>query len=275
MRWARIVLVALVVMPATSCGSSGSGAGGGSVTAGSAQPAASSTTVEEASSTAASTSQVSSMTTSSSTVPTAASTSGAVAVWDMCTVVGPMQIVDPDSGAQIAMVGLQGGPSWSPDGRRIGTVDHFDGMVKVADVAAGEVDVVADLQIGPYPTGDSCGTFEQVGWSPDGASLLLQYGGSYGDDIVVRVVRVDGSEDRILFEQPQLPGVNWQLAARWLPDGEVMIAYLVSDVEGDIAVQRGDPWGSWPSSPISVHRPDSPTCTRRRSHLPVTASPSP
>ena len=137
-------------------------------------------------------------------------------------------------------------------------MDHLDGMVKVADVTARTIDVVADLHLGPYQTGDSCGTFEKVGWSPDGTSLLLQYGGSYGADIVVRVLRVDGSGDRIVFEQPQLPGVNWSLAARWLLDGEVMIAYLASDAEGDIAVQRGDPWGSWPPLAISVHRPDFP-----------------
>ena len=191
-------------------------------------------------------------------MPAAGGTNGAVAVWNICNVAGPMQIVDPDSGAQITTVGLQGRPSWSPDGRRIATVDHFDGMVKVADVAAGTIDVVADLGLGPYHVGDDCATFEKIGWSPDGTSLLLQYGGSYGADFVVRVVRLDGSADRTLFEQPQLPGVGSSLAARWLPDGQVMIADVASDTEGDLVVQRGDPWGSWPPPPTSIHRPDFP-----------------
>jgi Tol biopolymer transport system component len=177
-------------------------------------------------------------------------------VWDICGLAGPTQVLDADTGTPITTVGLQGVPSWSPDGRRIATMDHLDGMVKIADVTAGTIEVVADPQFGPYRTGDSCGTFAKVGWSPDGASLLLQYGGTYGDDIVVRVLRVDGSGDRKLFQQPQAPGAFWQLDARWLTDGNVMIAYFASDTSGDIGVLRDDPWGSWPPPATSVPRPD-------------------
>jgi hypothetical protein len=260
MRWVRIAMVGLVVMPAAGCGSSGSGAGGGNISTSSTPVATSSTTADGASSTAVSTSPGPSTasTTSTSAVPPARSTNGPVAVWDICGVAGAMQVVDPRSGARITTVGLRGRPSWSPDGRRIATVDHFDGKVKVADVAAGTIGVVADLHLGPYHTGDSCGTFAKVGWSADGTSLLLQYGGSYGAEFVVRVLRVDGSGDRILFEQPQVPGGTQSLVARWLPNGEVMIAYSASDSEGDIVVQRGDPWGSWPPPPMHVRRPNFP-----------------
>jgi hypothetical protein len=275
MRWVRIAMVAVLAIPAAACGSTGSGSAAGGSTAWSPAARASSTPSDGGSSTAGATSQAPSTTTSSSTVPAVASTNGAIAIWDLCGVAGPTQVVDAGTGTQITTVGLQGVPSWSPDGRRIATMDHLDGMVKIADVMAGTVEVVADPEFGPYRTGDSCGTFAKVGWSVDGTSLLLQYGGTYGDDIVVRVVRVDGSGDRTLLQQPQKPGTFWQLDTRWLADGNVMITYFASDESGDIGLQRGDPWGSWPPPATGVPRPDFPYVYAPSISLPATASPSP
>ena len=46
-------------------------------------------------------------------------TGGMLAHWDMCSRVGPMEIIDPEGGSRALSLDLAGRPSWSPDARTI------------------------------------------------------------------------------------------------------------------------------------------------------------
>jgi hypothetical protein len=236
MRWAWIVSVGVFTASAAGCSQEDSGT----------RNVDDSGVLAES---VATTSQAPLTASASSTSGSVGESRGLVAFWDECGFsdpIRPMRIVDSVDGAEVATVDMQGRPSWSPDGRKLAAIDHFDGIVRVVDAASGTAHVVADPHVGGYLGGDSCGTWPKIGWSPDGASLLVQYSD------VIRVLRVDGSDDRTLLNIGSEAAV-----ARWLADGEVMVV-RIPWLRGDVEVLRADPWGSWPPSPTSFPRPDYP-----------------
>jgi WD40 repeat protein len=165
-----------------------------------------------------------------------------------------MLIIDPDNGTVVTTVGLAGRPAWSPDGRRLASLDNSDGAVRVADVATGQVRTVAELHI-PAFTGDSCGTSGVVSWSPDGTALLVtSVDFAASGRRSVSVLRVDQPGQATLYEQQAADTAN--VGARWLNNGDVMIVAVATS--GNITVQRANPWGAWPPQPQTLAIPPQP-----------------
>jgi WD40 repeat protein len=163
-----------------------------------------------------------------------------------------VRIVDEITGALATTLGLHGRPVWSHDGTKVASVDT-DGVVRVADVAGGLITVAADLGVSPW-TFDSCGVSGHVvDWSPDDTSVLVSFTEFTGDrQQTVAVLRVDGSERRVLWQhRPPAFGLT-TVAARWLQDGSVSV--IAAD-DGDLTLERGDPWNGFPAQSKVIPRP--------------------
>jgi WD40 repeat protein len=197
---------------------------------------------------------------STSTLPPATGpVDGALAAWDMCARNGPMQVIDADSGRVLTTVGLAGRPAWSPDRRHLASLDNADGAVRVADITTGQVRTVAELHVPPF-TGDDCDTSGRVDWSPDGTTLLVTFNDftSATARSVVSVVQVDTAAQATLFDEQHSP-LDSSVGARWLDDGEVMIAEATTD--GRLMVEHGEP-GSWPPALQTLAIPKEPSVGR-------------
>ena len=112
--------------------------------------------------------------------------------------------------------------AWSPDGSRI-ALSGYDGLELVDPDGSNLTTLIAHGYVGP-PT-----------WSPDGTTIAFTASFASAEPQAVYEVDADGSNLRVLFEQP---GSGRPGGLRWSPDG-TRIAYLVTAPNSDPDGLRG------------------------------------
>jgi hypothetical protein len=133
--------------------------------------------------------------------------------------------------------GINLGPMWSPDGRRlvvtrdnIGPVDENHACRSIVFTVNGDgtdFRVVVPSQVGSQPLGAS--------WSPDGSLIVFHVGnyanGGAGDTCDVATVGLDGSDFRRLTSD----GIS--CGPSWTEDGRILFRKFI-----DLDLGTSDPW---------------------------------
>jgi Tol biopolymer transport system component len=149
--------------------------------------------------------------------------------------------------------GVDAGPSWAPDGRRIAFVrsTNYGQVVRLEllDLRTGRVRSLGPLtDVAPL-------TDSGPAWSPDGRVI------AFAQDATVQTVRPGGRGKRTLFRAPDDGGVPGQISRpSWSPDGQELVFDVLYDhgrftTGGNVIVSRtGKTEGTFaclPSSPAS------------------------
>jgi tricorn protease-like protein len=145
-------------------------------------------------------------------------TSEVLAFADLRGKVSELVLLDPSTGERTAIVTNLpwiSALAWAPGGTQLAFAGGPSSGIRVVDVENG-----ASTSIAPASK-----RIDGMAWSPDGIRLVFDE--SVGERTRIRVVNVDGSDDRIIEEGPITSGPG---APAWSPDG-TRIAYVTTPRE--------------------------------------------
>lgn len=116
--------------------------------------------------------------------------------------------------------------SWSPDGRRIAFTSMLAGNweIHVMDADGGN-----RMRLTSHPLHDTA-----PGWSPDGSQIAYQRGDEAGTSSEIRVMRADGSGDRVLAMGAR------NAAPSWSPDGSRVVFSSTRDGNWELYAMSAD-----------------------------------